>query len=102
METPRQEYGSHVPGYAQSYPPASTPLPAAPAIPSYDLEPLESDVILTFNQTVEQVQAQNRPDVARYPAVNELYNKASSLTPKLAMSADDAGRKERESLGFIP
>lgn len=105
MESPRMESTAYEyaqgPGYSQSYPPATAPaLPSVPALPNYDLEPLETDAILTFNQTVEQVQAQNRPDVARYPAVNELYNKASSLSPKLTMSMEDAGRKERTSIAF--
>jgi growth factor-regulated tyrosine kinase substrate len=104
METPRTEYsyapyGEQQHQYAQSYPPSTLPAaPAAPALPNYDLEPLESDAILTFNQMVEQVHAQNRPDVARYPAVNELYQKAANLNPKLAMSVDDTDRKQRESV----
>ncbi|KAI0717516.1 hypothetical protein C8T65DRAFT_111586 [Cerioporus squamosus] len=83
------------PGYAQSYPPASaTPKPRLPQIPSYDLEPLEEDAILTFNQTVEQVQAQGGRDLSRYPAVTELFDKANALRPKLAMSLNDTSRKE--------
>jgi hypothetical protein len=107
METPRTEYSSYAYGepqqhYSQSYPPtAHAPIPAIPALPNHDLEPLESDAILTFNQMVEQVQAQNRPDMARYPAVNELYQKAANLTPKLTMSVDDTGRKERKRLVFF-
>lgn len=65
-----------------------------PSIPNHDLEPVEADAILTFNQTVEQVQAQGGRDISRYPAVTELYQKASNLRPKLAMSLDDTGRKE--------
>jgi len=83
------------PGYSQSYPPAV--LPAPPVQPSYELEPLESDAILTFSQMIEQVEAQGGKDISRYPAMNELYDKANSLRPKLALSLDDAGRKERRS-----
>ncbi|KAI0757557.1 ubiquitin binding protein [Daedaleopsis nitida] len=83
------------PGYAQSYPPTSaTPKPRLPHIPNYDLEPLETDAILTFNQTVEQVQAQGGRDLSRYPAVTELFDKANALRPKLAMSLNDTSRKE--------
>lgn len=101
METPRVEQTEFVyangPGYAQSYPPTSTtPKPTIPALPKYDLEPLEEDAILTFDQTVEQLQQQGGRDLTRYPAVTELYDKANSLRPKLAMSLSDAGRKERE------
>ena len=103
VETPRSEeppyaYGATV--YSQSYPPTTAPIPAIPSVPklpTYDLEPLESDTILTFNQTVEQVEAQGGKDISRYPAVNELFDKANGLRPKLALSLDDTGRKERES-----
>lgn len=103
IETPRfeqsgfsYETGS---GYAQSqsYPPSSaTPKPKIPTLPSYDLEPLEEDAILTFSQTVDQLQQQGGRDLTRYPAVTELYDKANALRPKLAMSLSDTGRKERE------
>lgn len=98
LDSPRIEHPSYSyagPGYSQSYPPSVAPAPAPPAIPNYDLEPLESDAILTFSQTIEQVEAQGGRDISRYPAVNELYDKASSLRPKLALSLDDTGRKER-------
>ncbi|KAF5385577.1 hypothetical protein D9757_006796 [Collybiopsis confluens] len=97
VETPRSEQPSYDgPGYSQSYPPGIVPPhPVLPSIPNYDLEPLETDAILTFSQTVEQVQAQGGRDMSRYPAVNELYDRASGLRPKLAMSVDDAGRKEQ-------
>ncbi|GLB36715.1 putative component of the ESCRT-0 complex which is the sorting receptor for ubiquitinated cargo proteins at the multivesicular body (MVB) and recruits ESCRT-I to the MVB outer membrane [Lyophyllum shimeji] len=93
LESPRTEYTG--PGYSQSYPPSVAQPLAHSAVPSYDLEPLESDAILTFSQTVEQVEAQGGRDISRYPAVNELYDKANSLRPKLALSLDDAGRKEQ-------
>ncbi|KAH7920490.1 ubiquitin binding protein [Leucogyrophana mollusca] len=81
--------------HSQSYPPTITPTPSVPKLPNYDLEPLESDAILTFSQTVEQVQAQGGRDMSRYPAVNELFDKANGLRPKLALSLDDTGKKEQ-------
>ncbi|KAJ7171696.1 hypothetical protein C8R43DRAFT_979077 [Mycena crocata] len=99
IETPRTEAPgfsyNNATGYSQSYPPGVIPPQPVARAPSYDLEPLESDAILTFSQTVEQVQGQGGRDMARYPAVNELYDKANSLRPKLALSMDDAGRKEQ-------
>ncbi|KAG2134565.1 uncharacterized protein EDB93DRAFT_1331216 [Suillus bovinus] len=80
---------------SQSYPPTVTPTPQVPKLTGYDLEPLETDAILTFSQTVEQLQAQGGRDMSRYPAVNELYDKANGLRPKLAMSLDDTDRKEQ-------
>ena len=99
IETPRAEQPSYTygAGYAQSYPPsAATPKPTVPVLPNYDLEPLEEDAILTFSQTVDQVQSQGGRDLSRYPAVTELYDKANALRPKLAMSLSDTGRKEGE------
>ncbi|KZT09013.1 ubiquitin binding protein [Laetiporus sulphureus 93-53] len=99
IETPSAESSvSYAPsyGYPQSYPPSvATPKPRAPSIPNFDLEPLETDAILTFNQTVEQMQTQGITDLTRYPAVTELYDKANALRPKLAMSLNDTDRKEQ-------
>lgn len=101
VETPRSEQ-SMFPysgaGYSQSYPPSVISQPEAPALPNYDLEPLESDTIMTFSQTIDQVQAQGGRDISRYPAVGQLYEKANGLRPKLAMSLDDTSRKEGTSL----
>ncbi|TRM62965.1 hypothetical protein BD626DRAFT_497163 [Schizophyllum amplum] len=97
MDSPQPVFSEHPgPGFSQSYPSSShLTSPTLPRIPNHDLEPLESDAILTFSQTVEQVHAQGGRDIARYPAVGELYNKANSLRPKLALSMDDTGRKEQ-------
>lgn len=85
-------------GIARSYPPTATPTPAASStlkLPNYDLEPLESDAILTFNQTVDEVGGlSGARDMTKYPAMGELYDRANGLRPKLAMSLDDTGRKE--------
>jgi hepatocyte growth factor-regulated tyrosine kinase substrate len=92
LETPRAQAPSLSPG---SYFPATTPThPAVPALPNYDLAPLESDTIMTFSQTIEEVQAQGGRDLSRFPAVTQLFDNANSLRPKLAMSLDDTGRKE--------
>ncbi|KAJ3509152.1 hypothetical protein NMY22_g16393 [Coprinellus aureogranulatus] len=77
-----------------TFQPTASALPPPPAIPHYDLTSMETDAILTFNQTMEQVEAQGGRDLSRYPAVTDLYDKASGLRPKLALSLDDAGRKE--------
>ncbi|KAI0063080.1 ubiquitin binding protein [Artomyces pyxidatus] len=98
LETPRVEelaFSYAGAGYSQSYPPAAAPSqPSVPALPNYDLGPMEADTILTFSQTVEQVQAQGGRDMSRYPAVTQLFDNANNLRPKLAMSLDDTGRKE--------
>ena len=76
VETSDQPYAS------SSY---TAPTPTANALPNYDLQPLESDVILTFSQTIQDLEAQGGRDLSRYPAMNELYDKANGLRPKLAL-----------------
>jgi growth factor-regulated tyrosine kinase substrate len=93
-ETPRSDTASSL---TQSYPLGVVPPhPLAQKAPSYDLEPLESDAILTFSQTVEEVHARGGRDMSRYPGVTELYDKVNGLRPKLVLNLDDTGRKERE------
>jgi growth factor-regulated tyrosine kinase substrate len=69
IATPHTEERSFAfvgPQYWQSYPPGVVPpQPSLPKLPNYNLEPLESDAILTFSQTVEQVQAQGGQDLSR-------------------------------------
>jgi growth factor-regulated tyrosine kinase substrate len=67
-----------------------TPTPSVPTLAPYELNPQESDAILTFNQTVMAGTVQ---DPRR---VHELSNRAEAHRPKLTRSLDDAGRKERE------
>jgi len=95
-ETPRAEGPpiSYTGSGPQSYFSAASAQPSLPTLPSYDLAPLESDTILTFNQTIEQVQAQGGRDMSRSPAVAQLFDNANNLRPKLARSLDDTGRKE--------
>lgn len=92
---PYQTYSQ--PEYAT---PQSAPAPSVPALPNYDLEILEGDTIMTFNQTVEQIQAQNRPELVQYPAVSELHRRATGLVPKIDRSIDDTERKERASFWY--
>jgi hepatocyte growth factor-regulated tyrosine kinase substrate len=94
--TSTDSYNVYTP--SQPDPPTVMPPPSVPNLASYDLEPLEADAILTFSQTVEQVQTQGGRDMSRYPAVNELFDKANTVRPKLAMSLDDTDRKERTSI----
>lgn len=96
VETPRAEHQSQSYAFPQTQPHSyhATSSIAPPAQPKYDLQPLESDVILTFSQTVHDIEERGGRDLARYPAVNDLYDKANGLRPKLALSLDDADRKE--------
>ena len=82
-------------GPSQSYLPVGASVQSSvPTLPNHDLAPLESDTIMTFSQTIEQVQAQGGRDVSRFPAVTQLFDNANNLRPKLARSLDDTGRKE--------
>ena len=92
VETSGQSYTS------SSY---TAPTPAVNALPNYDLQPLESDVILTFSQTIQDLEAQGGRDLSRYPAMNELYDTVNGLRPKLAFSLDDKDKKESGYLTSI-
>ncbi|CAG7847371.1 Vacuolar protein sorting-associated protein 27 [Serendipita indica DSM 11827] len=61
-------------------------------VPSYDLAPLESDAIMSFNQTVADAQTYGMQDMRR---THELYSRAASYQPKLTRSLDDTQRKEQ-------
>lgn len=75
----------------QKFPPRSFPS----SLPNYDMDLRESDAIMTFTQTVEQAQHDpNGRDISRYPTLNQLYDQANGLRPKLAMSLDDTSRRE--------
>jgi len=73
-----------------STPPEPRLTNSLPTLPDYDMDPRESDTIMTFTQTVEQVQHDpNGRDISRYPMLNQLYDQANGLRPKLAMSLDE-------------
>lgn len=64
-------------------------------LPNYDMDLRESDMIMTFTQTLEQARHDpNGRDITRYPALSQLYDQANGLRPKLAMSLDDTSRRE--------
>lgn len=71
-------------------------------LPNYDMDLRESDAIMMFSQTVEQAQQDpNGRDISRYPALNQLYDQANGLRPRLAMSLDDTSRRESEPYVFM-
>jgi growth factor-regulated tyrosine kinase substrate len=89
---------------------AHAPQPSAPAVepaittaggydspvamvPSYDLAPMESDAIMSFNQTVADAQTYGMRDLRQ---THDLYRRATASQPKLTRSLDDTEKKERE------
>jgi growth factor-regulated tyrosine kinase substrate len=93
---------------------AHAPQPSAPAeepstahlydspaalVPSYDLVPLESDAIMTFNQTIADAEAYGLRDLR---GTHELYTRANTIGPKLTRSLDDTERKEGKLVFRIP
>ena len=69
--------------------------PPLPVLPNYDLDPRETDAILTFNQTIADANLQGGSSLSRISNAHEMYDRANSLRPKLALSLDDTDRKER-------
>lgn len=64
-------------------------------VPSYDLAPVESDAIMSFNQTVAEAQTYGMRDLR---TTHDLYRQATASQPKLTRSLDDTERKERRCL----
>ncbi|KAG8844412.1 Vacuolar protein-sorting-associated protein 27 [Tulasnella sp. 330] len=62
---------------------------------SHDLQPLESDAIMTFSQTIEEAAARGTRDLVRYPGVGELFERANGLRPKLDMSLEETNGKQQ-------
>jgi hepatocyte growth factor-regulated tyrosine kinase substrate len=93
---------SYPPGFSQSSPLHATQVQEQNlALPNYDLTLLESDAIMTFSQTVEQVQTQGGRDITRHTALNQLYDQANNIRPKVVMSLDDTSKREREHFRIL-
>ncbi|KAG8908094.1 Vacuolar protein-sorting-associated protein 27 [Tulasnella sp. 403] len=60
-----------------------------------ELQPLEADAIMTFNQTIQEAQARGTRDLVRYPGVGELFERANSLGPKLSSNLEETSGKEQ-------
>lgn len=67
---------------------------------SKELQPLEADAILTFNQTVQEAVSRGTRDLVRYPGFGELFQRANNLEPKMGEDLDETTGKERESREF--
>lgn len=71
-----------------------TPPAPQPEEAGNELRLSEADAIMTFSQTIHEASARGTRDLVRYPGVNELFNRADDLTPKLDASLEESIVKE--------
>jgi growth factor-regulated tyrosine kinase substrate len=64
-------------------------------LPNYDLATNEADAVLSFNQAVEYAETNGSFSGRQSQDVSQLFDKASRVRPKIAMSLDDTHRKHR-------
>lgn len=78
--------------------------PSAPAgeepefkpLPTFDLDPRETDTLLTFTNTMEQMTAYGERDLSRFPHAHVLHGQAMAVAPKLQRNYEEKSTKKRE------
>lgn len=78
--------------------------PSAPAgeepdfkpLPTFDLQPRETDTLLTFTNTMEQMTAYGERDLSRFPHAHVLHQQAMAVAPKLQRNYEEKSTKKRE------
>lgn len=66
-------------------------------LPTFDLAPRETETILTFSNTLDQMAAYGERDLRRFPQAHMLYEQAYMLGPKLQRNAEEKHTKQRGS-----
>jgi len=64
-------------------------------LPNYDLDTGEADAVLSFNQAVEYAQTNGSFSSRQSHDVSQLFDQASRVRPKIALSLDDTHRKHQ-------
>lgn len=78
--------------------PAGEGAEAAPEwkpLPTFDLQPRETDTLLTFTNTMEQMTAYGERDLSRFPHAHVLHDQAMSVAPKLARNYEEKSTKKQ-------
>jgi hypothetical protein len=70
-------------------------------LPTYDLAPRETETILTFSNTLDQMAAYGERDLRRFPHAHILYEQAYTLGAKLQRNAEEKSTKQREIPRFF-
>lgn len=66
-------------------------------LPTFDLNPRETETILTFSNTLDQMAAYGERDLRRFPQAHVLYEQAYALGGKLHRNMEEKVTKQRTS-----
>ena len=65
-------------------------------LPTFDLAPRETETILTFSNTLDQMAAYGERDLRRFPHAHMLHEQAYVLGGKLQRNAEEKSTKQRK------
>ena len=65
-------------------------------LPTFDLTPRETETILTFSNTLDQMAAYGERDLRRFPHAHLLYEQAYAVGGKLHRNAEEKRTKQRK------
>lgn len=63
-------------------------------LPTFDLAPRETETILTFSNTLDQMAAYGERDLRRFPQAHMLYEQAYGIGPKLYRNVEEKSTKQ--------
>jgi growth factor-regulated tyrosine kinase substrate len=65
-------------------------------LPTFDLTPRETETVLTFSNTLDQMAAYGERDLRRFPYAHVLYEQAYAVGGKLQRNAEEKHTKQRK------
>lgn len=77
--------------------PTGSDEPEYKPLPTFDLTPRETETVLTFSNTLDQMAAYGERDLRRFPHAHVLYEQAYAVGGKLQRNAEEKHTKQRES-----
>lgn len=75
--------------------PAGADEPEYKPLPTFDLAPRETETLLTFSNTLDQMAAYGERDLRRFPHAHVLYEQAYAMGGKLQRNAEEKSTKQR-------
>ena len=76
--------------------PSGSDEPEYKPLPTFDLTPRETETVLTFSNTIDQMAAYGERDLRRFPHAHVLYEQAYAVGGKLHRNAEEKHTKQRE------
>lgn len=76
--------------------PSGSDEPEYKPLPTFDLTPRETETVLTFSNTLDQMAAYGERDLRRFPHAHVLYEQAYAVGGKLQRNAEEKHTKQRK------